>query len=106
MSRFFAFDLNHDLVVDDQVCPEPALQFHGFIDQRYGLFALNVEAKLSQFVCQARLIRGFKQPGPSLRFISMAAPMMSSVVCERFIFCPHTYSTAQTASNTEGREKK
>ena len=63
MQCFFAFDLDYDLVVDEQVRAKTALQFDPVVDDWNRLLASNAKSDLFEFVSQTAFVCRLEQTG-------------------------------------------
>jgi hypothetical protein len=79
MQSLFALKFDRKPAFHNQIGTEAAIEFDGVVNQGHSFLSLDTKSKLLYFVSEASLIGGFKKPGPSLRWILIAAPMTSGV---------------------------
>jgi hypothetical protein len=79
MERFFAFEFDRDPALHNQVGTKSAIRLYRFIDQRHWLLSLNPKPKVFYLVSEARFMADSRRPGPNLRWILSAAPIISGV---------------------------
>jgi len=79
MQPVFTFRLDYDSAFHNQVSPEAAIKSHIFVDERTGFWRSTLRPNFCSSYARQASYADSSSPGPSSRWILIAAPMISRV---------------------------